>query len=1006
MTQAEHATLSFYQFEYLHRGYYYFDMPVNIEPPYKPYRMDSILPPKEYDDGRVPSLLKSLYSSFTSKKIQEQEVVEEPSAKIEVVFDETTVQRVVYSLKLPQGIDVPNANNSEFLALLSSTVDVLSYEIVGTKETISIYVTCSDTDSLNVYAQLTAFFPYCEIEMVDGDTFQLDTERPVAIADFGLRNECMFPMKVLEGKGNDPLISFIGMCEQLEENETVLLQILFKGATTPIATDILSAVSDGQGNCFFIDCPEMLKEAQIKVAEPLMYAIVRIAVQSTTNEKSKSLASGIVQSISTISRSLQNSLIPLSNEGYDYHNHLYNVYARKSNRLGMLLNTRELATIVHIPQPSIVSSKLFPEEKRTKILPSETINQPYILGINNHKGKKEKVSLSEELFGKHLCIGGATGTGKTYLLKQLVRQSFNRENATFVIDPHGDLVSDIIGSISEADKERVVYLNIADEDVAFCLNIFEANSEAEKTVLVSDLAQAFSDTWISSGDRIQSVLQKTIATFVYSNKEGSILDMKRFLLEAPFRKEFLSSLDDPILQYYWQNEFPLVRRNELSPLLLRIDTFMQTRLLQTMFAERKGIDIKVLIEQKKLVLVQLSVGLIGLTNSVFIAKLLIAKINQVAFARQRIHHSERNPIHLYIDEAHYYAHTPSIEHILSGARKYSLSLILAIQHLEQVPSHLLNSLLGNAGTQIFFRQSDKDSKRIANGYSFFEPTDFMELDRGEALVRITKRSGDCNMKTIYEEPLTQDPTISEYIIEHSRNTLGTSRADIQKNIAHYLPKISGTLQKDSPLTKNTTAPLSDVVANAIIPKTNDAFQEQKEAFLNDTKEKEVLQKHRMFQQLVRTMALQRGFKATIEESLENGGRVDVGLTKDDLWIAVEVSVTNTNDYEVQNIQKCIEAGYSHIFMMSESKIHLKNINAKCKELIEKKHQKIIYFFTPNELGDYFEKVQPINPKQEEIKRVRGYRVKSSHIELSDTNSKEKKQSLKELIQQTFKNKKK
>lgn len=634
--------------------------------------------------------------------------------------------------------------------------------------------------------------------------------------------------------------------------------------------------------------------------------------------------------------------------------------------------------------------------------------------------RQTAVSITEKTFGRHTLLAGATGSGKTHTLKQLIQQSIQNPNvATFCIDGHGDLVSDLLLNIKEEHKENIVFINIADPDFSFGFNIFSAETEAEKGVLASDIISSFQNTFISSGDRINAVLQKTISTLIYSEKEASILDMKRFLLEKGFRAEYLNTLDDPILQYYWKNEFSLVKRHELSPLLLRIDSYMQTRLLRNFFAVRKGLDFSKLVAEKKTILIQLSVGLIGLENSKFISNLIISKITQIAFSRASISQEQRHPIHLYIDEAHYYANTPNIEQILTGARKYSLNLNLVGQHLEQFETKILNSILTNTATQIFFRQNDKDARRIASSFAHFEADDFMELGLGEALVKIDKRSNDFNLKTfpleIYNEP-NKAEQIKEYIIKNSQNNYATPIADVKELLNEYLPKNNAGHNSKKSIVKDVVeiekvekdnkkqeriAELKTTFEKekTTTPKTSN-FENQKKEYLEQAKEQEVLRKHRSLQHYVRNMAQQRGFKATFEQETKNkNGRVDVALLKDELRIAIEISVTNTIEYEVKNIQKCIDDEFSLVYMISDNEKHLNKIKELALKTIAKKDHSIIHFFKSEDLSIYLDATEPkVKVVQ---KRIRGYRVKVNYSNADDT---DKQQSITNIIMKALQKK--
>jgi len=1013
LSAGEKATLNFYRWEYRGRGYYHFDEQVGIEPPYVPFRFKSYIDTPPIDDGKVPSLFQTI-----------AQLIEGTPKKTETPKESTLIpnpipplcKRIGFSLSFGRNEEISSIIATEFLNMLSSTDAPITFEIFGTHEQIQVQIVSDTTDGTRIHSLLQAYFPTAIIQERNiGDfDFGFDFGQQVAICDFGLSEEFIRPIQTPQSFSIDPLTSIIASLDHLQSGDMALVQIIFKGVTAPWAKDIIYSVSDGQGGSFFSDAPEMLKCAEEKVSSPLFSCVLRIATQSNSEERSQYLATELARNIGSVSSSGYNRLIPLSNEGYEYSDHLYNVHQRTTNRLGMILNSQELVSFVHYPNKSVVSEKLHPQKNKTKSLPKECINQKYILGINEHNGTIHTASINDETFGKHIVIGGSTGTGKTHLLKQFIGQDLELENTAFVIDAHGDLVQDILLTIPDNKKDKIVFINIADEDFSFGFNIFSANSDAEKTVLASDLASAFADTWISTGDRIQSVLQKTLGTLIYSGKEASLLDMKRFLLEEKFRNEFLSLLDDPVLLYYWHNEFPLVRRNELSPLMLRIDAFMQTRLLRNIFAQARGIDFNALVEGKKLVLFQLSVGLIGLENSKFLAKLLIAKINQIAFARQSLVREQRHPIHLYIDEANHYANTSAIEQILSGARKYNLSLVLVLQHLEQVNTNILNSILTNTATQIFFRQSEKDGKRIAPSFSFFEPLDFMELDVGEALVRVNKRSNDFSLTTkplVNDIPENEAQSTREYIIDNSRKKYAQTKEQIQRLLDSLLPKFSkkGTTP-ERPIEKLKREPESNIPQRVDPLKEEETrlidtglpLEQQKQEYLEQRKEREEVRRHRYLQNLIQQLAQQRGFKTTIEKQTNNGGRIDVVLEHNTIHIAIEVAITNSIDYEVKNVQKCVNDGYTTIWLVSDIKVHLKNIKKRVEK--EDHPDTNILFIQSDTIIQHLDSV--LGSTNQETKRTKGYRVTTSFKDDASLSTESKQHEITDMILRSIQKKRK
>jgi Type IV secretion-system coupling protein DNA-binding domain len=1001
----QQATLHFYKWESLGRGYYHFDEIVTIEPPYRTFYHKRFNDVKYKDDGRVPSLFSQIRKLFSNNKLTEKEKDEKYIIKPN--FPTAPRSLSGFSISFPYGEDISSVISTEFLNMLSFTSEPISFEIIGSFETITIQIVCSKEDNVRVHSHLRAYYPSIIIQEQDIYEIGFKRDKEVAIADFGLENEYMFPISISDSFEIDPLTSIIAILDSLKYGDCVIFQIIFQGVKYPWAKSIINSVTDGFGESFFSDCPETLPSATQKVSVPLFSAIIRIGTQGNSIDRSRYLAKELAQSITSISRSKHNHLIPLSNEGYEYDNHIRNIYNRTSNRLGIILNSYELTTFVHYPNKTVVSTKLDLRVVKTKLLPSETINQKYILGINNHNGTTNQVSLNDEARLRHTHIIGATGVGKSTLIANMMFEDINNGNGCTLIDPHGDIVEDILDRIPESRKNDVIVIDPADLEYAIGFNLLSATTEAEKIVLSSDLVSSFKRHASAWGDNMTAVLSNAINTFLESSKKGTLIELKRFLLEDNFRKEFLKTVDDKSIHYYWNYEYPMVKKG-IAPLLTRIDTFLRPKIIRYMLAQTEGIDFSSCVEQKKIILIKLSQGLIGQENSYLLGSIFLSKFNQVAQRRQSIAKNKRHPYYLYLDEFQNFI-TPSIISILSSARKYGLGLILTHQELGQIDdSKTLNSVISNPNIRICFRLGDIDAKRLKGGFSSFEESDLQNLGIGEAIMRVGSNTNDFNIRTfpMPEHDVQNSMKIKEFIIQKTQKRYSKPISEIQSILDSLLPDLDiynkeSVITSLSQKTKTDFKPLQKSTENTQeekLPSTS--FVVQKQEFLKQTEEQEQVRKHRSLQNYVRALALQRDFKASIEESIDGGGRVDIGLIKGDMRIAVEISVTNSLDYEVQNIQKCIDAGYTYIYMISESMVHLKNIRRRGIETINKESLKSVKYFTPLELPSYLDSFSEI--KIPNIKRVRGYRVKSNQMNISPSKADEKSSELRNIILKSVK----
>lgn len=1021
MTISEQATYHFYQWDYRYRGYFLCETPIDIEPPYQSF-FTPTLPKKEViDDGQVPSLFKQITKLIAPSKKEEEHSVEEDTLVPHYLDVQDTPQLHGFSVSFPQGQEIHALKNTAFLNMISYSYHPISFEIVGTKDEIKFQFVCDTKDSKRVESQLTAYFPTAIITDTDVEGFGFDRQKTIAICDFGISDEFVRPITKADNFNIDPLTSIIATLDTLRDGEVSVFQMLFKGISSPLATDIPYSVSDGRGGSFFEGSPEMVTCAKEKTSSVLFSVVMRIASQGSSDRDSQAIATEMSRNITRISSSQYNSLIPLSNEGYPYDFHEYNLHKRLSNRLGFVLNSQELNTFCHYPNKTVISTKLGIQGGKTKQVASSVTNQKYVLGLNSHNGRETEVMLGDEMRLRHAHIIGATGVGKSTLIANMLIEDMKHGNGCALFDPHGDIVEDVLARVPEHRKQDVILIDPSDSEFAIGFNLLGATTDAEKIVLSSDLVSSFKRHATAWGDNMSAVLSNAINTFLESSRDGTLIELKRFLLEEKFRNEFLTSVEDPSIHYYWNNEYAMVRKG-IAPLLTRIDTFLRPKILRYMLAQTKGVDFRACIEEKKIVLIKLSQGLIGEENSFLLGSIFLSKFNQVAQGRQSLAKEQRHPYYIYLDEFQNFI-TPSITRILSGARKYGLGLVLAHQELAQIDdTKTLNSVISNPHIRICFRLGDVDAKRLESGFSYFEQDDLQSLGIGQAIMRVGSSSDDFNVTTFPLPKTEANAEVNrELIITHTRNTYAQPKTKLDELLISLLPKQSQskTKAKTERAKPKTEKPIEPTIAertkdnaeeNVITetkqaPKTQvsevkDDLETRKAKYLEQAEEQEIVRKHRSLQYYVRSMALQRGFKATIEDStLNGGGKVDVSLLKDDIRIAIEISVTNRVDYEVQNIQKCLDDDYSLVYMISEDEKHLKNIKEQALKSISKKQHSKIHFFKSEELQLYLDAL--IQPKTK-VKRVRGYRV---NVDYKTDNDSSKQASITDIIMKALRGKK-
>ncbi len=942
---SEKAVENFYAWELRGRGYYLSPYPIDLEPPYQLFYPFSEGSDDYVDDGKVPTIFQRL---FPKKRKVKEEPEDEENAPEYFNYNPNLKQ---LKISFPLNYDFKKDKTIEFLNLLAESNHRLSFEIIGKDDSLALQIVCDPLDYIRLLNLLHAYFPDLIINGQDIEPLPFEAENEILMADFGFNEEFMRPINT----SIDSLIGILAVLNNLRQGDIAILQVIFKGVNHPWAFSILNSVGLGKES-FFPYSPEMSPCAKEKVSSPLFAVILRIAVQSNFSAQAKRLANELILNIISSSRSDYNSLVPLNNEGYQYQSHLENLISRGTNRLGMIMNSQELASFIHFPY----SPKLIDSREKTKAVPDILINNPYFIGINYHNGIEKKVTLNDEQRLRHTHIIGATGTGKSTFIANLFLEDVKKGNGCAIFDPHGDTIDEIIPHIPENRLNDVILFDPSDNEYSLGFNLLRAENETEKIVLSSDLVGAFKRHSTSWGDQMTSVLSNAINAFLESGRGGTLHDLKRFIIENNYRKEFLKSVNDASVKYYWENEFNLLKRSNLSPLLTRLDTFLRPKTIRYILSQKEGLDFDKVLNRRKILLIKLSQGLIGEENSYLLGTLILSKIYQVAQARQSLPPRDRLPFYIYLDEFQNFI-TPSISSILSGARKYGIGLILAHQELNQIKDvEISNSVLSNANIRICFRLGDVDAKRLEGGFSSFDNNDLQNLNIGGAIVRVQRNTNDFSLKT-YPLPNILKNNNHFVILENSRN-YSMKISDIEKEIDNrYIsddkePKIEPEPRK-----------------NEVKKSTETEIQEKGENYIESLKEKEKIQEHRYLQTFIKKIAEQREFKASLEEVIENG-RVDVSLVRGEIKIACEIAVANSVDYEVKNIQKCLNAGYSFVCVISKDENHLNNIREKSQ--VEIQDQGKIKFFSLNQIIEFLDSF--IQVEEREVRRIKGYRVKVNY----------------------------
>src|ERR1035437_885308 len=826
---------------------------VSIEPVYSPLFPKERIPKPIVDDARRPGLLDRLRPTI-------RETPPPEIATTETAAPEVPHEIVEFELLLPADFVVKPGAARSWLASLRSLIEPMSFEVLGLPDQVVVQLACGAIDSASIIGSLRSYFPEAKARKSRTSLRQVweQDEGFGVILGFGLKERVFRELRTDEKLEVDPLVGIIGELNRLSDGELGLVQLLVAPVKEPWGEEFESFALS------IDDADKVLPLIRSKFSEPLFATVLRVAASAPDQDRAVGRARSLAYAVSGATRSDANELVLTDTSLHSFEVEVEDLLDRAAHRSGMLLSLSELLTLFHLPSASVRSERFVRQAGRTKSAPASAVGHSLILGTNEHDGETRRVSLSTDERLRHTYVIGASGTGKSTLLLSMAMQDIEAGNGFAVLDPHGDLIEDILARIPEERADDVVVFDPADEAYPVGFNILSAHSELERTLLSSDLVAVFKRLSTSFGDQMVAVLGNAILAFLESTEGGTLLDLRRFLIDKSFRARFLETVQDEQVVSYWQEEFTLLKGLPHAPILTRLNTFLRSKLIRHMVAQKEDrLDMRAIMDGKKILLAKLSHGGIGEENAHLLGSLIVAKIAQAAMSRQDEAAATRIPFFFYIDEFHHFV-TPSLAAILSSARKYGLGLTLAHQETRQLRSRnedVASAVLANAYTRIVFRVGEQDAKTLSDGFSFFDAADLQNLGVGEAIARIERRDFDFNLRTSGINNVDQGLADAQRktVIAMSRTKYATPRSEVEEVLRKSRDAEAGVTAERPKRVQSARKTAQE--PSAVQP----AIKDQPAPLPGRGGPQ-----HKYLQSLVKRFAEDRGFKATIEKMVLDG----------------------------------------------------------------------------------------------------------------------------------------
>jgi CxxC-x17-CxxC domain-containing protein len=428
---------------------------------------------------------------------------------------------------------------------------------------------------------------------------------------------------------------------------------------------------------------------------------------------------------------------------------------------------------------------------------------------------------------RHMYLIGKTGMGKSTVLENMIVEDIRAGRGVAVVDPHGDLAEKIIEYIPSNRINDVIYFNPADIEYPIAFNVVEQVEPHLRHLVASGLLGVFQKLWADSwGPRLEYILRNTILA-ILDYPGSTLLAVTRMFSDKAFRKKVVDKIQDPVVKSFWINEFAgyadKFAAEAVSPIQNKVGQFLSSSLIRNIVGQVKSsIDVRKVMDEGKILILNLSKGRIGEDNSALLGAMMITKIQLAAMSRVDISEHKRRDFYLYVDEFQNFA-TESFANILSEARKYRLNLIMAHQYIEQLDERVRAAVFGNVGTLIVFRVGAADAEALVPEFSpVFNEEDIVNIPKYEFYIKLM-------IDGISSDPFSAKglPPLSEEektgnkskVINVSRERYAKKREIVEDKIARWHENSGGVEddKKKSITEKKNESPLTKVNQAKTLP---------------------------------------------------------------------------------------------------------------------------------------------------------------------------------------------
>lgn len=698
---------------------------------------------------------------------------------------------------------LPSLHENFFWQLLGQK-ETLSFEIVLENQNIAFFISAPDRLIGYLQSLIGAHYPEATIkENKEGDFLSYyDKKSPrsyyqdklsLSFTSVKLLNNQCFPLKDYREFGDaDSLSSLLSRLSKANPQERAVVQFVVTAGNDywKNSCQAIGVSSDGTSTSALSSLQKGLAESKSKEKNFLIN--LNLAVVSNTHDQADLFLNSLIDTLNAVKKEESNQFKRrLLTSPFFL---LKNMQARRQFiPQAFHLTVYELASLYHFPNLTLSTIPNLAWGKN--LLGEPPANLPIVSRDSSPETKKNINVFAETLYKneiqrygidhvdrrRHMYVIGKTGTGKSTLLANMAINDLRNNEGLCFIDPHGDAIDILLNYIPASRINDVIYFNPADGERTVKINLFEGRNIEHRELIASGIVSIFHKLYeYSWGPRLEHFLRNALLTLLQMEnaKLSNVIDL---FTNKNFRKKVLEQLQDPVLRSFWEGEFePLqdrLKNEAVAPILNKVGQFVSSPLVRNVVnADKSSFSIEQIMDEGKILLVNLSQGALGEDNATLLGAMLITKIQLAAMGRVNIPEEKRRDFYLYVDEFQNFA-TSSFNKILSEARKYRLNLTLANQYIAQIPEDVQKAIFGNCGSMISFVMGSEDaqvfSREYGDKYSF---DDLVSLNRHQIVNRLSIDNVLSQPFPAYTLPLAKSSNSNrEKVIRVSRERYATKK---------------------------------------------------------------------------------------------------------------------------------------------------------------------------------------------------------------------------------------